>query len=130
MFFGFFLLLGHCWLIGRFSFPFSRYFHENGKLKLWCWGRVKNDPKQALEIKKKMTSVLSQIGVLGSYSKSKNINTGPLTNLTNSLFIKMDMSKDMWMILSTDLEIWCNIVNSIQIDFINNTFATFVVDII
>ena len=79
---------------------------------------IKNDPKQALEIKKKMTSVLSQIGVLGSYSKSKNINTGPLTNLTNSLFIKMDMSKDMWMILSTDLEIWCNIVNSIQFDFI------------
>ena len=78
---------------------------------------IKNDPKQALEIKKKMTSVLSQIGILESYSKSKNINTGPLRNLTNTLFINMGMSKDMWMILSTDLEIWCNIVNSIQFDF-------------
>ena len=78
---------------------------------------IKNDPKQALEIKKKMTSVLSQIGVLESYSKSKNINTGPLRNFTNTLFMNMGMSKDMWMILSTDLEIWCNIVNSIQFDF-------------
>jgi hypothetical protein len=78
---------------------------------------IKNDPKQALEIKKKMTNVLSQISVLGSYSKSKNFNTGPLTNVTNALFISMDMSKDMWIILSTDLEIWCNTVNSIQFDF-------------
>ena len=78
---------------------------------------IKDDPKQALEIKKKMTSVLSQIGVLGSYSKSKNFNTGPLRKLTNELFIYMDMSKDIWIITSTNLEIWCNTVNSIQFDF-------------
>jgi predicted RNA-binding protein with EMAP domain len=79
----------------------------------------KNDPKQALEIKKKMTSVLSHISLLGSYAKSKNFDTGPLKIATDTIFqfMNMDMFKNNWDLLSPYLEIWCNTVNFIQFDF-------------
>lgn len=80
---------------------------------------ISNDPKQALEVKKKMTSVLSQIGVLGSYSKSKNFDTNNLKNAADIIFryMEMEMFKANWDLFLPSLEIWCNTVNSIQFDF-------------
>lgn len=78
---------------------------------------IKNDPKQALEIKKKMTSVLSHISVIGSYSESKKFDMDPLKEFTTGIFISMNMSTDIWIHISTYLDVWCNTVNSIQFDF-------------
>jgi len=76
---------------------------------------IEKDPKQAVEVKKKMTSILSLISTIASYSKSKNTSLDYL--LQRAKLISDFMDNNFWKASSTHLEIFCNAVNSIEFDF-------------
>jgi hypothetical protein len=79
---------------------------------------IMKDPKQALEIKKKMTSILSLISTIACYTESKNYNLNPLEHAATLIFLQMDKSEEDWTLCSLFIEYFCNIVNSIQFNFI------------
>jgi len=78
---------------------------------------VMKDPKQALEVKKKMTSILSIISTIASYSDSKNYNLDVLEQLTTMTFLQMDLMGEYWISLSPWIEKFCNIVNNTRFNF-------------
>ena len=77
---------------------------------------IMEDPEQALEVKKKMTSVLSLIGTIGSYAKSK-YDSRNLWTSTNMIFAQMNVLGDQWTVMSPFIEMFCNTVNLIEFDF-------------
>ena len=74
-------------------------------------------PEQALEVKKKMTSILSLVSTIASYAESKNYNLDPLWQVTNLIFLQMNTRGDHWTTISPWIEIFCNTVNHIQFNF-------------
>jgi hypothetical protein len=101
-----------------------------------------NTPQQALEIKKKITSIQSLISSIASYSNSKNINLNKLTEFELTLFalIRNLEIKDkvrythsgywknriyprLWIYeVVPNIERYCNYVNSIRFDFTRKDF--------
>lgn len=76
------------------------------------------DPKQALEIKKKMTSILSLLSTIASYADSKNYNLDALEDSATMIFLEMDAAKELeWIVLHGMIEIFCNTVNNAQFNF-------------
>jgi methionyl-tRNA synthetase len=75
------------------------------------------DTTQALEIKKKMTSILSLISTIASYSESKNYNLDVLEKMTTTIFLQMDLFGEHWTSLSPWIEVFCNTVNNIKFNF-------------
>jgi hypothetical protein len=64
--------------------------------------------KNEIEIKKKITGILSLISTIASYSKPKNCNLDRITMMANMLtHVNMPFL----------LEVFCNTVNSIRFDF-------------
>jgi len=76
-----------------------------------------NDPEQTMEIKKRMTSILSLLSTIASYAESKNYNLDALMNFTNMLFLQMDLLKNHWTVLGPGLELFCNTVNNVRFNF-------------
>jgi hypothetical protein len=52
-----------------------------------------SNPENALEIKKKFTSILSILNTIASYSDSKNFYLDKFTDVINLLFNQMDIEK-------------------------------------
>ena len=77
---------------------------------------IMKDPEQALEVKKKMTSILSLISTVGSYAKSK-YDTRNLWTSTNMIFAQMNVLGDQWTAMSPFIEMFCNTVNLIEFNF-------------
>ena len=76
-----------------------------------------NDPEKEIEskeIKKRITSILSLLSTIASYSKSKNYDLNRLTNAANIICVGLDLSKE---VLIPAIEVFCNIVNSVRFDF-------------
>ena len=74
------------------------------KLTLEILDSIK-DPEQAVEVKKKMTSILSLISTIGSYSKSK-YDSRNLWASTNMIFLQMNALGDSW----TSIRSWIEVV--------------------
>jgi len=82
--------------------------------------QIENDPEQTVEIKKKMTTILSLIRTIASFSKSRNVDQRlwSLNVFTTSLFHIMDVCKrkNNWSLAIFHIDLFCNIVNSMRFD--------------
>jgi hypothetical protein len=80
---------------------------------------IKDDPKNELEIKKRLTSILSHINTIASYSDSKNNDLDNFTDRVNRLFDLMHLERKMeiWTISPGVTETICNYANSIRFNF-------------
>lgn len=88
-------------------------------------------PQQALEIKKKITSILSLINSIASYSNAKNYDVNRFTDVADSIFELIneyvadsgEWSDSYWSIgVKVGLEKFCNYANSIRFDFTKRDF--------
>jgi len=75
--------------------------------------------ENALEIKKKFTSILSYLNTIASYSDSKNYNLDAYTKGTNLLFTMMDYEIFLKVWISSPLAIQeaCNYANAVRFNF-------------
>jgi hypothetical protein len=80
-----------------------------------------NKPKKQLELKKKITSVLSLMSTIASYSDSKNYNLQVFTDVANMVFACMNY-EELNPIFEYNLEEFCNYANSITFDFTKKGF--------
>jgi hypothetical protein len=78
---------------------------------------VLKDPEQALEVKKKMTSILSLVSTIASYAEAKNYNLDALMRFATMISLEMDMLGKEWTFFGAWIEVFCNTVNSIQFNF-------------
>jgi hypothetical protein len=83
-----------------------------------------NDPKNALEIKKNLTTILSKLNAIASYSDSKNYDLNQFTKGVNALFDLMSIEKEMkiWILSPKGIEKVCNFANSVRFDFTRKDF--------
>lgn len=75
-----------------------------------------NTKPEVVLLKRNINSILSLIGIIGSYSDSKNYNLQFLAQTASMIFVSIDMAnlRNNWLEVIALLEYWCNIVNSIQ----------------
>jgi len=71
------------------------------------------------EIKKRITSILSLLSTIASYSKSKNYDLDRLTDAANVIFATFDLDKR---VIPPIIEVFCNYVNSVRFDFTKREF--------
>jgi hypothetical protein len=95
-----------------------------GKKELICGATLKildmaHDPKNAVEIKKNLTTVLSELNTIASYSDSKNYDLNQFTNGVNALFDLMtrEIQMKMWLLSPRGIEKTCNYANSVRFGF-------------
>ena len=83
-----------------------------------------HDPKNALEIKKNLTTILSELNAIASYSDSKNYDLNQFTKGVNALFDLMSREKEMkiWILSPKAIENVCNYANSMRFEFVKKTF--------
>jgi hypothetical protein len=74
-----------------------------------------NPEKNELEIKKKVTGILSLISTIASYSKSKNYDLDGITTMADMTYRMLGTKSHS--IAKLMLESFCNTVNSIRFDF-------------
>ena len=73
--------------------------------------------KNGVEIKKKVNGILSLFSVIASYTNSKNNLTLPLIQFATWIFHLIDETPSMHRVITTDLEFFCNTVNSVTFNF-------------
>lgn len=80
---------------------------------------VRTKPENALEIKKKFTSILSHLNYIASYSDSKNYDLDQFTRSINMLFVMMDREKltNRWSLSPLAIGTMCNLANSVRFNF-------------
>jgi len=80
---------------------------------------IEHDPEQITEIKKKMTTVLSLISTIASYSESRNIDLQAFLKFAHLLFIEMRIHKrnNTWEMITRNIETFCNFANFIRFNF-------------
>lgn len=83
---------------------------------------IKNDPEQALEIKKKITNILSLLSTISSYAQSK-YDSSNLWYLTTQIFMEMDLLGNEWTVISPLIEVFCNTVNFIEFKFTKKSIS-------
>ena len=71
--------------------------------------------KNASEIKKKVTGILSLISIIASYSKSKNYDLEAINDMGKLMFLQLNRRYPP--LATLFLELFCNTVNAIQFDF-------------
>ena len=85
-----------------------------------------NYSEKALLLKKKITSVLSAVSVIASYSDTKNYNLDTLTEAANEIFnlmwapshVNEALAPIFWTTnVASKIELFCNYANSIRFDF-------------
>ena len=74
-----------------------------------------HEPKNAVEIKKDITLILSLLSTISSYSKSGNLDFASLE--AEDIFEDMRNGADWHELIVPSLERFCNDVNSIRFDF-------------
>jgi len=79
-----------------------------------------HDPESSLEIRKNVTTILSELSTIASYSDSKNRDFDELENAANLIFSQLDL--DNFVIAKCMTEVFCNAVNSIRFDFTRKGF--------
>ncbi len=78
--------------------------------------------KNGVELKKKVTGILSLISTIASYSNPKNINIHPLIGAAQFVFHMLEAEVIMPRTTNTLIGIFCNTVNSITFDFTRKDF--------
>jgi len=78
--------------------------------------------KNVIEIKKKITGILSLLSTIASYSKPKNINLNPLPVAAQFIFHNLEAKVILPRTTVTLLGIFCNTANSITFDFTRKDF--------
>jgi hypothetical protein len=89
---------------------------------------LENDPKNALLIKQKVTTILSLISTIASYSDSKNYNLDGFRILADAMFGILiqpfeelerlkKASPELWRDVVYDIELFCNYANSVRFNF-------------
>jgi len=73
------------------------------------------DPKQTLEVKKQITSIMSWISIIASYAKAKS-DLRQLTVMTENMFPLFNLLDELHSAREV-VEMFCNVVNNIQFDF-------------
>ena len=73
--------------------------------------------KNEIELKKKVTSILSLISTIASYTNSKNLDMRPFVKFAQIIFYIIETSPEFVKTITTDLEIFCNVVNSLTFNF-------------
>jgi hypothetical protein len=78
-----------------------------------------NDEKNAQEIKKRMTSVISHLNTIASFSNARNYNLEAFTACVNALFLTMteEQMYKLWIVSPIYIEQICNYANSMRFDF-------------
>lgn len=74
-----------------------------------------NAEKNEVEIKKKITGVLSLVSTIASYSKSKNYDLDKITTMANMTYQMLGIEN--YALSDFMLKGFCNAVNSIRFDF-------------
>ena len=85
---------------------------------------MKDEPENELEIKKNMTTILSELNTIASYSDSKNYNLDKFTKSMDALFQLMTSEKEKgrWNLSPRAIEHVCNVTNSARFDFTKKGF--------
>ena len=88
---------------------------------------IENDPKNALAIKEKLTTILSLLNTIGSYSDSKNFKLEDFIEIERAIFKMLNTRSEVleettylttWQqIVIPEVELFCNYVKSITFDF-------------
>ena len=78
---------------------------------------IVKDKEKKIDVKKKLTTILSKISIISSYAKPKNVKLKPIFDIATILFIQIDGMGELWTSYSPLIEMFCNIVNHIQYDF-------------
>lgn len=82
---------------------------------------IASNPENALEIKKKFTSILSLLNTIASYSNSRNVNLDVYTKFVTILFNliseEQKKGKDGWRLCQFLIEIACNFANAARFNF-------------
>ena len=83
-----------------------------------------HDPKNALEIKKNLTTILSELNAIASYSDSKNYDLNQFTKGVNALFdlMSQEIQMKIWILSPKAIETTCNYANSVRFDFARKDF--------
>jgi len=83
-----------------------------------------HDPQNAVKIKKNMTTMLSLINTIASYSDSKNYNLDQFTEGVDALFDLMSLETGLkiWKLSPSGIENICNWANSIRFEFVKKEF--------
>jgi len=83
-----------------------------------------HDQKNALEIKKNMTTILSELNAIASYAHCSNYDLNRLTTGVNALFMLMssEVDGDAWILSPIAIEAQCNYANSVRFDFTKKDF--------
>jgi hypothetical protein len=83
-----------------------------------------SDSDNELEIKKKITAILSELNAIASYSDSKNYDLDQFTKGVNGIFNLMSREKwnGVWTLSPRAIEITCNYANSVRFDFTKKDF--------
>ena len=85
---------------------------------------IAHDPKNALVVKKNLTTILSEINAIASYSDSKNYDLNQFTKSVNALFDLMSREKEIriWILSPKAIENVCNYANSMRFEFVKKKF--------
>jgi len=82
--------------------------------------QIEDDPEKVTEIKKRMTTILSLIRTIASFSKSRNADQRlwGLNVFATHLFYIMNVCKrkNSWSVAIPYIDLFCNVVNSIRFD--------------
>ena len=73
--------------------------------------------KNETELKKRVTIILSLISTIASYTKSKKLDMVPLVQVATHIFHMIETNPAFVRTITTELEFFCNIANSITFDF-------------
>jgi hypothetical protein len=78
-----------------------------------------SNPENALEIKKRFTSILNILSTIASYSDSRNYNLDKFTEAVNALFMVLSSETrgKRWAMSPLAIERTCNYANSIRFSF-------------
>lgn len=84
---------------------------------------IMDDPKKQSGVKKKITSILSLLSTIASYSDSKNYNLDAFTQMANVIFtFGLERHEELRPLTVFEIETFCNYVNSIQFEFTRKDF--------
>jgi hypothetical protein len=82
--------------------------------------------KNEIELKKKVTGILSLISTIASYTNSKNLDMRLLIAAAQHIFYIIEMKPVLVKTATTELEIFCNVANSITFNFTKKDLKVYI----
>jgi hypothetical protein len=74
------------------------------------------------ELKKRVTGILSLISTIASYTSSKNPDMREFVKAAQLIFYTIETNSSLVLVARTELEIFCNVANSIMFNFTKKDF--------